>query len=193
MTETGPAAMPRTVRCRVCREDIREGARVCNKCNNPQNWAVHLYRWKEVLTALLALAPFYSAAISLRQLAVEEAPAPKIRAVTLSCGDTVRIQIAVANVGTAAGVIRSPQLRQLGGSAPVEPFALDIDRNEGGPGASRVVKAGETLELNLVRRVSGAEAPPMKDPGGWTVIVPYSGFGGESDVTEARLEACAAT
>lgn len=179
-----------TVTCRICCEDIRKGAKVCTNCGNPQNWAAHLFRWKEVLTAILALAPLYSAAISLRHLALDEVPLPQIRAVVLSCSDTVKVQVAVANVGKASGVIRSPLLRLLGEADAARTFGLDIDVKEGRPGGSRVLKAGETVELNLVRRISGAEAPPIKIPGEWTLRVPYSGFEGENGFTEARVEVC---
>lgn len=184
-----PAPSPETgnVRCRVCCEDIRAGAQVCVKCNSPQNWTVHLFRWKEVLAAILALVPLYSAAISLRQLAVKERPEPKIRAVVLSC-DTVRIAVAVANVGSAAGVVRTPEMELLKGGDVSERYALDP--NDDRSGGSRVVKVGETAELNLVRRVSGAEALPIEDPSVELVVrVHYLGFDGQSGSASDRCVA----
>lgn len=173
-----------TLRCRVCCEEIRVGAQICVKCRSPQNWTVHLFRWKEVLAAILALAPLYSAAISLRQLAVKEPPEPKIRAVVLSC-DTVRIAVAVANVGSAAGVVRTPEMEVLKGGKVSERYMLDPDSS--GSRGSRVVKVGETAELNLVRRVSGAEALPIEDPSAELMVrVPYLGFDGQSGSASDR-------
>lgn len=177
--------------CRVCREDIRPGAKVCVQCSSPQNWTVYLFRWKEVLAAILALAPLYSAAISLRQLAIEDVPAPQIRAVLLSCEDTVRIAVAVANVGSAAGVVRTPLLEQLKDGNVSESYILDIDGDQ--PGGSRVLQVGETAELNLVRRVSGAEALPIRNPGELVLRVPYLGFDGESGSASAPFSECAGT
>jgi hypothetical protein len=131
-----------------------------------------------VLAAILALAPLYSAAISLRQLAVNDQPEPKIRAVVLSC-DTVRIAVAVANVGSAAGVVRTPEMEVLKGGKVIERYALDYDDDKSR--GSRVVKVGDTAELDLIRRVKGAEALPIEDPGVELIVrVPYLGFDGET-------------
>lgn len=177
MIDPAPSPEIANVHCRVCCEDIRAGAQVCTKCKSPQNWTVHLFRWKEVLTAILALAPLYSAAISLRQLAVKERPEPKIRAVVLSC-DTVRIAVAVANVGSAAGVVRATEMELLKGGNVSERYALDPDDDR--LGGSRIVAAGEIAELNLVRRVGGAEALPVEDKNVDIVIrVQYLGFDGQ--------------
>lgn len=173
-----------TIRCRVCCEEIRAGAQLCVKCKSPQDWTVHLFRWKEVLAAILALAPLYSAAISLRQLAVKGPLEPRISAVVLSC-DTVRVAVAIANVGTAAGVVRTPELEVLRPGMVPERYMLDPDSN--GSPESRVVKVGESLELKLLRRVSGAEAVPIEDSSAELMVqVPYLGFDGQSGLASDR-------
>lgn len=184
MVDPAPSDDTAIVRCRVCCEEIRVGAQVCVKCNSPQNWTLHLFRWKETLAAILALAPLYSAAISLHRLAVRDRPEPKIRAVVMSC-DTVRIAVAVANVGSAAGVVRTPEMELLAGAAVGERYPLDPD--DGRSGGSRILRAGETAELNLIRRVGGAEALPIEDPSAQLVVrLHYRGFDGQSGSASDR-------
>lgn len=95
--------------CKVCRKQLEAGAAVCSECGNYQDWTRYLFRWKDVIVAVAALAPLWVGAKALHELVTHE-PHADIRVVTLEC-DGQSFRVAASNVGDAAGLLGPARLK----------------------------------------------------------------------------------
>lgn len=150
---TSPASASATTRCVVCREDIRQGARVCTHCDSTQDWTRHLARWSTLAAAVLGVGSLASAAYSLYKLV----PSPaRIEAVALSCQSDM-VSLALVNVGDKPGAVRSVSLQvktATESKGPIPLSAFHVDQNP-------IIEAGKSATLRYVYRLENA---PLKFP-----------------------------
>ena len=98
-----------TARCIACKEEICAGAVVCIKCKTPQNWKRHIFDWKDIGSAILALIPLWSGAFALWALAFRE-PTAELRLAAPVC-ELGRIVLAFVNDGDTPAVLKLPNLK----------------------------------------------------------------------------------
>jgi hypothetical protein len=97
-----------TVPCKVCRQPIANDAVFCHECKNYQDWTRYLFRWKDVVVALAALAPLWLGAQALRDF-VRNREDADIKILALRC-DAEIYRVAASNTGGAAGILGSAKL-----------------------------------------------------------------------------------
>jgi hypothetical protein len=147
-TGEGAAA---TVRCVVCQEDIRRGAKVCTHCKSAQDFTRHIARWSTVAAAVLGVGSLVSAAYSLWKLV----PSPaRIEAIALSCQRDL-VSLALVNVGDRPGAVRSVALQVTSAAGPTAPIELSPERGD----ENLVIESGRTATVNYVYRIAGAPSP----------------------------------
>lgn len=103
--ETQPSPATRSTRpCVICREQIDCDAIKCTKCGSYQDWSRHIFRWSGVVVAAVALAPLWSMAVSLYQIAMPRNAEIHLSALTCTARE---ITVAAANVGQKTGAVKS--------------------------------------------------------------------------------------
>ncbi|TXH36053.1 MAG: hypothetical protein E6Q92_11560 [Burkholderiaceae bacterium] len=148
--------------CRVCGESIADTAKICKVCKSYQDWTRHLFRWKEVIAATLAIAPLWVATKSLRDLAMPASKAPHILASALKC-DANMLRVALSNQGTAPGLIGQAKLHFETDSVR-QPSDTLLEVRGDAPKDWTVIEPGKVVTIDLQPQVAGVNialrAPP---------------------------------
>ena len=97
-----------TVACKVCFENIKDGASKCIHCGSYQDRFRHILRWTTLFVSILGIAPLWGIANSLHKLAFSSNNA-NIEAAITSCGNS-EIVVAFANSGKTDGIVTNTQL-----------------------------------------------------------------------------------
>jgi hypothetical protein len=110
MASTNTAGSPLEARCKVCREDIRVGARKCTHCDSYQDWRRLMGFSQSVLSLLVALVSVSVVAVPVfyKLFATET---DDLRISILELGGP-HLTLIVSNVGSRAGAVRSVRLNK---------------------------------------------------------------------------------
>ena len=139
---------PSKVRCRVCLNEIYEGAKKCTECESFQNWRRHLVLGTTTLTLVIAL------------LSVLGSVAPKISRIFDPPADQVEIQVVAvsaargevrlvaSNAGERAGVIHSARIRAPE-SAAVSQSSWELFLISDSQAPDYVLRPGETRGVSF--------------------------------------------
>ena len=176
----GSAADLATKRCVVCKESIQRGALVCVECNNWQDRSRYLARWSGLLTAVLAILPLWTGAVSLYNIAFGSAA--RVRVQPLTCGsDTVTL--AVTNEGGQAGIVgKSTVMVRVDGQAASSALVLDSAE------LPKVVAPQATMVLSLGPTIENVKATlPTPSTGAaceYAIVTEIRGFDGSASHAE---------
>jgi len=88
--------------CVVCRKPMPAGAMKCTECESYQDARRFIFSWSGVVTALLALVPIWSGALSLYKLAGEKKPDVHVEFMACRADELL---VAVSNVGELPAVL----------------------------------------------------------------------------------------
>jgi hypothetical protein len=178
------ATTPAPAQCVACKEDIRPGATVCTKCKTPQNWTRHIFDWKEVGSAVLALVPLWTGAVALWALAFRE-PEAKLRTALSAC-EAQSLSLALVNDGDAYAILSVPEVK-LSRDGQVKPLAIVLKSEQTYPsllgpkqGASVTLRPQvEGLLSPLPTRASEKEACVL------VIETRFQGFKSKQDTASA--------
>ena len=93
------------ISCLECGEKIPADARLCRYCKTPQNWSRFLFRWKDIIVAVLALAPLWGGAYALI-LPMFEEDTPRLKILDASCESDKPIFL-LSNRGNAPAIVKT--------------------------------------------------------------------------------------
>ena len=164
--------------CRECKNPLPAGARKCTKCSSFQDMRRIVFVWSGLFTAILALVPLWSAAISLWTLAFPE-PAD-VRLAVASCRPE-RLITYLTNTGGRPAMLGSPRVEFLEGSTwnrfNME-FAMDEDD-----------LVSETEEIDIVTLAPPNEASfASQEDGGCRLRAVFPVAGEEGERTSVMAE-----
>jgi hypothetical protein len=138
-------------KCIVCGEDIRLAAQKCTKCSSYQDWRRHVITWSGLGTAILALIPFWTAALALKELAF-----PGLAKVELKISECSkdRIWLHIKNKVGVPAFVSSPNLLYVHDNFQSK-FEFDFEDND----HIHVVKPNEINTLKLTTSAESANFP----------------------------------
>lgn len=105
-----------TIVCKVCSEEINNGAAKCVHCGSYQDWTRYVLRWTTLSVSLLGILPLWGIATSL----TFPSKNAEVEAVILSCNKS-EIVVAFANSGKIAGIITDAQFELVYGNTVIKP------------------------------------------------------------------------
>ena len=155
--------------CKVCREDIKPGALICNHCKSYQDWRSNLNISSTILTLLVALVSVSGVLVAV----LKDALTPKDSSLVVSYqgSNAVVLNLLVSNAGTRPGAIQGAALIIPGHDAiGLELLGAQVNATLIGPGESRL--------LTLIRHGSSISAAPLTD---CTAVIWSTRFSGKAE------------
>jgi hypothetical protein len=170
--------------CIACKEEIPVGASLCKECKTPQDWTRHVPVWKDVGTAVLALAPLWAIAIAAWHYAIKP-PAALLRAIASEC-QLETLELAMANDGDAPAILSMPRLEVKTDQELAKPSSIQLVAAD--PSSyPYVLSPKQSSHITLRPRASGmtifGHFPTHQDKQVCNLIVKieYTGFKGEKN------------
>jgi hypothetical protein len=119
----GSLELPRR-RCNVCKEEILQGARVCNHCQSRQDWTRYLQRWGSLSAFAVGIIPLVAGSYSLyTTMRIETRFIPEVFPV--KCSRT-EVRLALVNAGGRSGMIYSATLKVSRNDTSSDPTPISL-------------------------------------------------------------------
>ncbi len=106
-----------TIACKVCSEEIKNGAAKCVHCGSYQDWTRYVLRWTTLSVSLLSIMPLWGIAISIYNLSSKHA---EVEAAIISCNHE-EIVMAFANSGKIDGIITDAKFELVYDNTVIKP------------------------------------------------------------------------